>query len=115
MTPPPVEAAEARLAQEYHKLACIFHGHTVSKARALQRSTKLLESAMEELQARCQAEASLANTANAEFRGLCNDVEGLGDPEDWLSLMEARLQSVSSELEFADFQMSLARDNLEPA
>lgn len=52
--------------------------------------------------------ADVLQIAN-DYRAFTDDVDSLGDPEDWLSLIQGQLQSLSSEVSHLDQQLAEAR------
>jgi|AntAceMinimDraft_1070359.scaffolds.fasta_scaffold93694_1 chromosome segregation ATPase len=107
--------AQEALAAAFHKLSLELHTQAMAKANDLRNSQLALEDAIEVLHGRAQHQATAAQELEAQVDLLLDEVEELGDPEDWLQLMEAHLRSISCELKHIDQQIAHARLKQAPA
>jgi len=101
--------AQEAFTAAHHTISVELHKEAFAKANDLHTSQLELEEAIEELHDRTSNQAAAAQELDAQVNLLLDEVADLGDPNDWLQLMEAHLQSISRELQHVDQQIAHLR------
>mmetsp|Transcript_27058 Transcript_27058/g.31924 ORF Transcript_27058/g.31924 Transcript_27058/m.31924 type:complete len:132 (+) Transcript_27058:89-484(+) len=111
-----VTSAESLLTRELHALTTELHAQSLHKASTLRNSQKqLVDNAMIHLEKKIYDELSSATKLQKDYHFFREEVEMLGDPEEWLDLMKCKLTSISNELEYADNQLANLKSSQEEA
>ena len=106
--------AQEAFAAAHHKISLGLHEEALAKANDLQKSQLELEDAIEELHDRASHQAAAAHALDAQVNLFLDEVEDLGNPSDWLHLMEAHLRSISCELHHVDQQIAALHSSQAP-
>jgi hypothetical protein len=106
------ESAETEAAREYHAMCTDLHSMSLKKTAALRSSQKkLVDAAMVKLNDRMNNELLNATEIQKQFSFFREEVEMLGDPEEWLQFTKERLTSICNELRHVDAQLEAASRN----
>lgn len=75
---------------------------------------RLLAVAMEHLEEQAAKRTGEARGWLNSFDNLCNDMQGLGDTEDWLDDIESQMRSMTKELEYVSQQLAFVHLKSDP-
>ena len=109
------EDAEAQVAEQFRKIGSDLFGQSVKRASEVRQQTLAGEEAVAGLERAAEAQASEAREWLEAYDEFCHGVQEMGETEDWLQHMEAKMRSLSVELEHVSLQLEFAHDRREPA